>query len=87
MALIDSVYYGYGTDTCLHYTLIDIILQMTQVYIFDFVVQWRLVLLWRCRALLSYFCEIYWTLWSLLMHVGFYWMIIELKWRSVQYGQ
>ena len=54
MALIDSVYYGYGTDTCLHYTLIDIMLQMTQVYIFDFVVQWSV----------SSFIELF--LWDLL---------------------
>ena len=32
MALIDSVNHGYGTDACLHYTLNDIMLQMTQVY-------------------------------------------------------
>ena len=44
MALIDSDNHGYGTDVCLHYTLNDIMLQHTQVYIFTFVVQWRLVL-------------------------------------------
>ena len=38
-------YTGHGTDACLHYTLNDIMLQMTQVFIFTFVVQWRLVLL------------------------------------------
>ena len=30
MALIDSVNHGYGTDAYLHYTLNDIMLQMTQ---------------------------------------------------------
>ena len=54
MALIGSVNHGYGTDTCLHYTLNDIMPQMTQVFIFTFVVQWRLVLLWKCWA----FCEL-----------------------------
>ena len=54
MALIGSVNHGYGTDECLHYTLNDIMLQMTQVFIFTFVVQWRLVLLWKCWA----FCEL-----------------------------
>ena len=44
MAFIASVNHGYGTDACLHYTLNDIVLQMAQVYIFTFVVQWRLVL-------------------------------------------
>ena len=39
MALIGSVNHGYGTDACLHYTLNDIMLQMTQVFIFTFVVQ------------------------------------------------
>ena len=48
MALIGSVNSGYGTDACLHYTLNDIMLQMTQVFIFTFVVQLRLVLLWKC---------------------------------------
>ena len=43
MALIGSVNHGYGTDECLHYTLNDVMLQMTPVYIFTFVVQWRLV--------------------------------------------
>ena len=45
MALIGSVNPCHGTDACLHYTLNDIMLQMTQVFIFTFVVQWRLVLL------------------------------------------
>ena len=45
MALIGSVNLRYGTDAWLHYTLNDIMLQMTQVYIFTSVVQWRLVLL------------------------------------------
>ena len=53
MALIGSVNHGFGTDAYLHYTLNDIMLQMTQVFIFTFVVQWRLVLLWKCWA----FCE------------------------------
>ena len=46
MALIGSGNHGYGTDAYLHYTLNDIMLQMTQVFIFTFVVQWRLILLW-----------------------------------------
>ena len=54
MALIDSANPSYGIDTCLHYTLNDIMIQMTQVFIFTFVVQWRLVLLWKCWA----FCEL-----------------------------
>ena len=36
MALIGSVNHGYGTDEWLHYTLNDIMLQMTQVFIFTF---------------------------------------------------
>ena len=34
MVLIDSVNHGYGTDACIHYTWNDVVLQMTQVYIF-----------------------------------------------------
>ena len=45
MALFGSVNLGHGTDACLHYTLNDIMLQMTQVFIFTFVVQLMLVLL------------------------------------------
>ena len=45
MALIGSVNHGYGTDECLHYTLNDIMLQMTQVSTSTLVVQWRLVLI------------------------------------------
>ena len=45
MALIDSDNYIYDHDAYPHYTLDYIILQMTQVYIFTLVVQWRLVLL------------------------------------------
>ena len=36
MALISSVNPGHGTDACLHYTLNDIMLQMTQVFIFTY---------------------------------------------------
>ena len=39
MALFGSVNLGHGTDACLHYTLNDIMPQMTQVFIFTFVVQ------------------------------------------------
>ena len=39
MALIGSVNPSYGTDACFHYTLNDIMLQMTQVFIFPYVVQ------------------------------------------------
>ena len=42
MTLFGSVNLSHGTDACLHYTLNDIMLQMTQVFIFTFVVQWRL---------------------------------------------
>ena len=45
MPFTDSDNHGYGTDVCLHYTLNDIMVQITQVYIFAFVIQWRLVLL------------------------------------------
>ena len=45
IALIDSVNYGYVTDACHHYSLNDIMRQVTQVYIFVFVVQWKPVLL------------------------------------------
>ena len=90
MALFGSVNLGHGTDACLHYTLNDIMPQMTQVFIFTFVVQWRLILLWKCwafcefsRTLMS-FCDIYWTLWNHVMHVGFSWMTIELQWGIVQ---
>ena len=54
MALIGSVNLSHDTDACLHYTLNDIMLQMTQVFICTFVVQWRLVLLWKCWA----FCKL-----------------------------
>ena len=87
MTLIGSANDGYGTDACLHYTLN--MLQMTQVFIFTFVVQWRLVLLWKCWAFCELwqtwmsFCDIYWTLWNIMMHVGLSWMTIELLWRIV----
>ena len=29
------------------------------------------------------FCDIYWTLWNIMKHVGFPWMTIELQWRIV----
>ena len=93
MALFGSVNLGHGTDACLHYTLNDIMLQMTQVFIFTFVVQWRLVLLWKCWAFYEFFmnflwtlmsfCDIYWTLWNHVMHVGLSWMTIELQWVIV----
>ena len=93
MALFGSVNLGHGTDTCLHYTLNDIMLQMTQVFIFTFVVQWRLVLLWKCWAFYEFFmnflwtlmsfCDIYWTLWNHVIHVGLSWMTIELQWGIV----
>ena len=89
MALFGSVNLGHGTDVCLHYTLNDIMPQMTQVFIFTFVVQWRLVHLWKCWAFCEFswtwmsFCDIYWTLWNHVMHVGLSWMTIELQWGIV----
>ena len=71
MTLIDSVIHGY-------------VLQMTQVYIF-FVVQFSSESAELYSDLLN-FIEVYWTYWSFMKHVGFYWMIIELKWRSVCNG-
>ena len=71
MALIGSVNLGHGTDACLHYTLNDIMLQMTQVFICTFVVQWRPVLLWKWWAFCKLqgvsviFIELYETMWCM----------------------
>ena len=36
-------------------------------------------LLWTLMS----FCDIYWTLWNHVMHVGLSWMTIKLQWRIV----
>ena len=82
MTLADSVNHGYSNNACLHYTLNDIVLQMTQVYIFIFVVQFSSESAELYSDLLN-FIEVHWTYWSFMKHVGFYWIVIELKWRSV----
>ena len=78
MALFGSVNLGHGTDECLHYTLNDIMPQMTQVFIFTFVVQWRLVLLWKCWA----FCKLYWVSVILIEIYETMWhMWVYLEWQ------
>ena len=82
MALIDSDNHGYGTHVYFHYTLNDIMLQMTQVFIFTFVVQWRLVLLWKCWAFVNS-DEFLWY----LLNLWYMWLSHEwqLKWNDKLY--
>ena len=87
MNLIGSVNHGYGTDIHLHYTLNDIMLHMTWVYIFTFEVQWRLVLLWKCWAFCVLYWDLsmnYWTYWNL----WFMWVFPEwqMNWNEVMYN-
>ena len=78
MVLFGSVNLGHGTDACLHYTLNDFMLQMTQVFIFTFVVQWRLVLLWKSWA----FCKLYWvSVIFIELYETFWCMWVYLKWQ------
>ena len=78
MALIDSVNHGYGTDPYRHYTYNDICLVNNSRVHFYFCSLERTTSV----KVLSFL----WTLWSFMMHMSFYWIVIELKWSIVQNG-